>query len=121
MSDLFSFKGAEGAGYAQPDPISDDFDFPSVLQRQNLPRWPRASEPEIVRHYTWLSTRSHGIDSGVYPLGSCTMKHNPRINEKIVLLAGMNDIHPLAPETHLQGLMSIFFAFAKLMLTLWIS
>ena len=69
MSDLFGFKGAEGAGYAQPDPISDDFEFPAALKRENLPRWPRASEPEIVRHYTWLSTRSHGIDSGFYPLG----------------------------------------------------
>ena len=108
MSDLFGFKGAEGAGYAQPDPISDDFDFPAALKRENLPRWPRASEPEIVRHYTWLSTRSHGIDSGFYPLGSCTMKHNPRVNERIVQMPGMNDIHALAPASHLQGLMAIF-------------
>ena len=108
MSDLFGFKGAEGAGYAQPDPISDDFEFPVALKRENLPRWPRASEPEIVRHYTWLSTRSHGIDSGFYPLGSCTMKHNPRVNERIVQMPGMNDLHALAPASHLQGLMAIF-------------
>ena len=92
----------------QPDPISDDFEFPTALKRENLPRWPRASEPEIVRHYTWLSTRSHGIDSGFYPLGSCTMKHNPRVNERIVQMPGMNDIHALAPASHLQGLMAIF-------------
>ncbi len=108
MSDLFTFNGAEGAGYAQPPPIPIEVKIPSALQRKNLPRWPRASEPELVRHYTWLSTRSHGIDSGFYPLGSCTMKHNPRVNERIVQMAGMNDIHPLAPEHHLQGLMAIF-------------
>ena len=73
MSDLFAFNGAKGAGYAQPPPLSDDFTIPPTLQRSTPARWPRASEPEIVRHYTWLSTRSHGIDSGFYPLGSCTI------------------------------------------------
>ena len=115
MSDLFGFKGAEGAGYAQPDPISDGFEFPAALKRLNLPRWPRASEPEIVRHYTWLSTRSHGIDSGFYPLGSCTMKHNPRVNERIVQMPGMNDIHALSPASHLQGLMAIFHEMQELL------
>ena len=66
MSDLFAFNGAEGAGYAQPDPISSEFEIPEKLQRNTLPRWPRASEPEIVRHYTWLSTRSHGILSLIH-------------------------------------------------------
>ena len=108
MSDLFAFNGALGAGYAQPKPISDAFTIPVDLQRSKLPRWPRASEPEIVRHYTWLSTRSHGIDSGFYPLGSCTMKHNPRVNERIVQMPGMNDLHALAPASHLQGMMAIF-------------
>ena len=108
MSDLFAFNGAKGAGYAQPAPISNDFTIPLALQRSAPARWPRASEPEIVRHYTWLSTRSHGIDSGFYPLGSCTMKHNPRVNERIVQMSGMNDLHALAPTSHLQGLMAIF-------------
>ena len=108
MSDLFAFNGAKGAGYAQPAPISDAYTIPNELKRNALPRWPRASEPEIVRHYTWLSTRSHGIDSGFYPLGSCTMKHNPRVNERIVQMPGMNDLHALAPASHLQGMMAIF-------------
>ena len=108
MSDLFAFNGAKGAGYAQPAPLSDDFTIPSALQRSAVARWPRASEPEIVRHYTWLSTRSHGIDSGFYPLGSCTMKHNPRVNERIVQMSGMNNLHALSPVSHLQGLMAIF-------------
>ena len=50
MSDLFAFNGVEGAGYAQPAPVSADYEIPSALRRANLPRWPRASEPEIVRH-----------------------------------------------------------------------
>lgn len=115
MSDLFEFNGAEGAGYSQPPPIPIEVKIPATLKRKNLPRWPRASEPELVRHYTWLSTRSHGIDSGFYPLGSCTMKHNPRVNEKIVQMPGMNDIHPLAPEHHLQGLMAIFYEMQEML------
>jgi glycine dehydrogenase subunit 2 len=88
MSDLFAFNGARGAGWSQPLPLIDRevliSSIPAKLRRQNLPKWPRASEPEIVRHYTWLSNRNFGIDNGFYPLGSCTMKHNPRVNEKIV-------------------------------------
>ncbi len=112
MSDIFAFNGAAGAGYSQPEPILPEAEaraaIPESVKRGRLPRWPRASEPEVVRHYTWLSRRNFGIDNGFYPLGSCTMKHNPRLNERIVQHPGMNDIHPLAPESHLQGLMAIF-------------
>lgn len=119
MSDLFAFNGAPEAGYAQPEPL-DSLEavlsaIPQSLRRANLPDWPRASEPELVRHYTWLSKRNFGIDSGFYPLGSCTMKHNPRVNERIVSMAGMNDIHPLAPPSHLQGLMAIFFEMQEML------
>ena len=119
MSDLFEFKGAAGAGYAQPLPLLDEESarecIPEGMRRKALPRWPKASEPELVRHYTWLSTRNFGIDTGFYPLGSCTMKHNPRLNERIVQLPGMNDIHPLAPESHLQGLMAIYFEMQEML------
>ncbi len=112
MSDLFAFMGASGAGWSQPKPLLEESEaiasIPDAVRRSALPRWPRASEPEIVRHYTHLSTRNFGIDTGFYPLGSCTMKHNPRVNERIVQMSGMNNIHPLAPESHLQGLMAIF-------------
>lgn len=63
----------------------------------------------MVRHYTWLSKRNFGIDTGFYPLGSCTMKHNPRVNEVIAQLPGIADIHPHQPEHHLQGLLSIYY------------
>ena len=119
MSDIFSFRGAPGTGWSQPSPILEESEvrksIPNGASRKALPGWPRASEPEIVRHYTWLSNRNFGIDTGFYPLGSCTMKHNPRLNEKIVQLPGIDRIHPLQPESHLQGLLSIFFEMQEML------
>ncbi len=64
---------------------------------------PGLSEPEVVRHYTRLSQKNYSIDSGFYPLGSCTMKHNPRLNEKMARLPGFADVHPFQPESTVQG------------------
>ena len=87
MSTVFDFNGASGSGWSQPDPTFQNPNaIPQSLRRKRLPEWPRASEPELVRHYTLLSQKNFGIDTGFYPLGSCTMKHNPRVNERIVQL-----------------------------------
>ena len=117
MSDIFEFNGAAGSGWSQPEPMMEDAadTVPPSLRRLNLPEWPRASEPELVRHYTWLSQRNFGIDSGFYPFGSCTMKHNPRINERIVQLPGIDRIHPLQPEHQIQGLLSIFYEMQEML------
>ena len=117
MSEIFDFNGAKGSGWSQPEPMMEDAinSVPSSLRRSKLPRWPRASEPELVRHYTWLSQRNFGIDTGFYPLGSCTMKHNPRINERIVQLPGIDRIHPLQPEHQIQGLLSIFYEMQEML------
>ena len=117
MSEIFDFNGAKGSGWSQPEPMKEDAinTIPSSLRRSTLPRWPRASEPELVRHYTWLSQRNFGIDTGFYPLGSCTMKHNPRINERIVQLPGIDRIHPLQPEHQIQGLLSIFYEMQEML------
>ena len=117
MSDIFEFNGAAGSGWSQPEPMMEDAadTVPPSLRRLNLPEWPRASEPELVRHYTWLSQRNFGIDTGFYPLGSCTMKHNPRINERIVQLPGIDRIHPLQPEHQIQGLLSIFYEMQEML------
>ena len=61
------------------------------------------SEPEMVRHYTRLSRQNYAIDLGLFPLGSCTMKHNPRLNEKVARLPGFADIHPMQPADTVQG------------------
>ena len=68
---------------------------------------PGLSEPETMRHYVRLSQKNFAIDLGVYPLGSCTMKHNPRLNEKMARLPGFADIHPLQPEATVQGALSL--------------
>jgi len=77
-------------------------------QRRRAPvGLPGLSEPEIVRHYVRLSRMNYAIDSGLYPLGSCTMKHNPRLNEKVARLPGFGDLHPLAPQSAVQGALQL--------------
>lgn len=68
---------------------------------------PQLAEPQVVRHFTRLSQKNYAIDSGLYPLGSCTMKHNPRLNEKMVRLSGLADLHPLQPLSTVQGALQL--------------
>jgi glycine dehydrogenase subunit 2 len=68
---------------------------------------PGLSEPEVVRHYVRLSRMNYSIDAGLYPLGSCTMKHNPRLGEKMARLPGFADLHPLAPQSAAQGALAL--------------
>ncbi len=68
---------------------------------------PGLAEPEAVRHYVRLSRMNYAIDSGLYPLGSCTMKHNPRLNEKMARLAGFSDVHPLQPQSTVPGAIAL--------------
>jgi glycine dehydrogenase subunit 2 len=79
---------------------------------------PGLSEPQIVRHYTRLSQKNYAIDSGLYPLGSCTMKHNPRLNEKLARLPGFADLHPLQPETTIKGALELIDTVAHWLKTL---
>jgi glycine dehydrogenase subunit 2 len=68
---------------------------------------PGLAEPEVVRHYLRLSQKNYSIDSGFYPLGSCTMKHNPRLNEKLARMPGIGDLHPLQPVSTVQGALAL--------------
>ena len=77
--------------------------IPAELRRSEPPRLPEIAEPDLLRHFTELSTRNFGIDTGFYPLGSCTMKHNPRVNERLAALPGFRDLHPLEDEERAQG------------------
>lgn len=77
--------------------------------RQAPPHLPELSEVEVVRHFTALSTRNHGVDSGFYPLGSCTMKYNPKRNERIARLPGFALIHPYQPESTVQGALDLLY------------
>jgi glycine dehydrogenase subunit 2 len=84
-------------------------EIPGELARKRPPRLPELSEPEVVRHFTALADRTFGVDTGFYPLGSCTMKHNPRVNERVVSLPGFRDLHPLQDEDGAQGALELMW------------
>ncbi len=83
--------------------------IPAGMIRQKPAPLPEVSEIEIVRHYTHLSQRNFGVDTGFYPLGSCTMKYNPKINEDIAALPGFARIHPLQPDNTAQGAIQLIY------------
>ncbi|MGB2874243.1 MAG: aminomethyl-transferring glycine dehydrogenase subunit GcvPB [Gaiellaceae bacterium] len=84
-------------------------EIPAELRRSDPPRLPEVAEPDLLRHFTELSTRNYGIDTGFYPLGSCTMKHNPRVNERLAALPGFRDLHPLEDEERVQGALRLCY------------
>ncbi len=84
-------------------------EIPEHLRRATPPRLPELAEPELVRHFTALADRNFGIDTGFYPLGSCTMKHNPRINERVVALPGFRDLHPHQVDEGAQGALELMW------------
>src|SRR5216110_4134461 len=84
--------------------------------RDDLGLMPEVSEIEIIRHFTRLSTWNYAIDLGMYPLGSCTMKYNPRVNEVVSRLHGLAAAHPYQPEALSQGAMSIIAALESALL-----
>ena len=89
-----------------------------TLARQEPMGLPGLSEPETVRHYVRLSQKNYAIDSGIFPLGSCTMKHNPRLNEKMARLPGFVDIHPLQPQQTVQGALRLMEALSHWLMEL---
>lgn len=83
--------------------------LPDTMIRKQDAELPEVSELDIMRHYTALSNRNHGVDTGFYPLGSCTMKYNPKINEAVARIPGFANIHPLQDESSVQGAMEIAY------------
>ena len=99
-------------GYRLPkldvDETNLDEILPSELRRHDdLEGVPEVSEVDIIRHFTRISTWNYSIDLGIYPLGSCTMKYNSRLNEKVARIAGFANLHPLAPEQEMQGALEL--------------
>jgi glycine dehydrogenase subunit 2 len=97
-------EGQTGVDLPEAAPFKDRL---GALARKTAPGLPGLSEPEAVRHYVRLSQRNASIDASFYPLGSCTMKHNPRLNEKLARLPGFADIHPLQPQKTVQGAFAV--------------
>ena len=100
------------------DPEADDLSDLEGLLRGEALGLPGLSEPEAVRHYVRLSQKNHAIDLALYPLGSCTMKHNPRLNEAMARLPGFADIHPLQPVSTVQGALKLIEDCARWLMVL---
>jgi glycine dehydrogenase subunit 2 len=108
---LFEYGSPERTGVDLPEP-KGRADRLGGLARKAPSGLPGLSEPEAVRHYVRLSQRNYAIDLGLFPLGSCTMKHNPRLNERMARLDGIADIHPLQPVSTVQGALEVMHVLA---------
>jgi len=109
MKLIFEKSQSGRRGGAPPKPDVPKVDVPEDLRRARPPRLPELAEPELLRHFTELSTKNFGIDTGFYPLGSCTMKYNPRVNERLVSLPGFRDLHPLQGDDAAQGALELMW------------
>jgi glycine dehydrogenase subunit 2 len=107
MKLIYEKSQAGRRGIGVPDTALPVPEVPAELARKSPPRLPELAEPEVLRHFTELSTRNFGIDTGFYPLGSCTMKYNPRINERVVALPGFANLHPLVVDDAAQGTLEL--------------
>ena len=90
-------------------------EVPASLARKEPPRLPELAENEIVRHFTNLADRNFGIDTGFYPLGSCTMKYNPRVNERVVALPGFANLHPHQEDEGAQGALELMWELQQIL------
>jgi glycine dehydrogenase subunit 2 len=107
---IFEYNSPGRRAFAQsPRLFSPIEDIPAHSLRKTIPLLPEVSELQVVRHYTTLSRLNFSIDTHFYPLGSCTMKYNPRGVHKAAMLSGFLDRHPLAPQTHSQGFLSCLY------------
>src|SRR5579884_337991 len=116
---IFELSSAGRKGFSLPEldvpeqPLDDI--LPAEVRRRRPPNLPEVSEPTVVRHYTRLSQLNHSIDTGFYPLGSCTMKYNPKIHETVAGLPGFRSIHPLQPDSTVQGALGLMFELQELL------
>ncbi|MEN1970568.1 aminomethyl-transferring glycine dehydrogenase subunit GcvPB [Lentibacillus sp. N15] len=110
---LFERSKPGRTGFSLPELDVPEYDLQAELEdtfiREAPPELPEVSELEIMRHYTGLSRRNYGVDSGFYPLGSCTMKYNPKINEDIARLPGFSHIHPYQDPASVQGALAMMY------------
>ncbi|HET6871891.1 MAG TPA: aminomethyl-transferring glycine dehydrogenase subunit GcvPB, partial [Sporolactobacillaceae bacterium] len=110
---IFEYSKPHRVGYSLPELDVPEVEVenlvPKAYIREQDAELPEVSELQIMRHYTALSRRNHGVDSGFYPLGSCTMKYNPKINEDVARLAGLAHIHPYQEEETVQGAMEMLY------------
>jgi len=116
---IFDLSTPGRKGYSLPahdvPPAPLEGTVPDGLLRSGLAGFPEMTEVGLVRHYTRLSTWNYGVDTGMYPLGSCTMKYNPKVNEAAARMRGFAEVHPLAPDETAQGALAIMHALAGML------
>jgi glycine dehydrogenase subunit 2 len=106
---IFEMSKPGRVGHNMPKHDYPEVSLPSHLLRSQKADLPEVSELDVVRHYTNVSQKNFGVENGFYPLGSCTMKYNPKINDELATLPGFANIHPLQPEQTVQGLLKIYY------------
>lgn len=116
---IFELSSNERHAYNLPpcDVKAEDIEnaIPQNLKREKELVLPQVSEPDVVRHYTQLSMKNYGVDRGFYPLGSCTMKYNPKINEDAAVMTGFSDLHPYQPESTVQGALQLMYELGNML------
>ena len=111
---IFELSRHGRTGYSLPEnEFGQAPEVPDTLSRKSELKLPEVSELDTVRHYTNLSQMNFGVDTGFYPLGSCTMKYNPKINEEIAAMPGFLGLHPLQPESTVQGALEVYYNMEK--------
>jgi glycine dehydrogenase subunit 2 len=114
---IFEQGGKGRKGYSLPrwdiQEVEAQSFIPPPFLRNELDGFPELSEVDVVRHFTRLSQWNYGVDSGFYPLGSCTMKYNPKVNEDVGRMSGFTHIHPYQPEDLLQGILHLMYEFGN--------
>jgi glycine cleavage system P protein (glycine dehydrogenase) subunit 2 len=111
---IFELSKAGRRGVRFPNSETPERSLPVGLEREQLD-WPELSEIDVVRHFTRLSQKNHAIDVAIYPLGSCTMKFNPRINEEVSRLPGLAFLHPLQSEETSQGALRLMYELQEML------
>lgn len=111
---IFDFAKPGRRGVAFPTPDVPETALPASMRRESL-NWPEVSEIDVIRHYTRLSQKNHAIDVGFYPLGSCTMKYNPKINEAVARYRGFAGIHPYQDERTVQGALELMWELQEML------
>ncbi|MBR3733902.1 MAG: aminomethyl-transferring glycine dehydrogenase subunit GcvPB, partial [Bacteroidaceae bacterium] len=112
---IFELSKKGRKGYSLPANEFKQYSIPAEISRQSPTMLPEADEQTVVRHYTNMSNNNFGVDMGFYPLGSCTMKYNPKINEENASHPAFQGLHPLAPACAVQGALEVYYNTQKIL------
>src|SRR6476620_7042091 len=111
---IYELSKAGRRGVRFPKADVPETSLPTELTRESLD-WPEVSEIDVIRHFTRMSQKNHAIDINFYPLGSCTMKYNPKINEAVARYPGFARLHPYQPESTTQGALELMFELQEML------